>query len=383
MKPAADTHPRTCVPRTPAPPDRPPRQPEHPAGDLPGTTAEPGYTGTFRGRAEEAARVRREIAAYLGACPATDDIVLIADELAANAIIHSRSRGGTFRVRCQLTSGSARIEVEDLGGPWRPRQPGDRPTGWTSSRRSPAKTDGEPRLPGPGGASCGRGCHGDGTSAARRRSQAPARPVRHRRGEHPRPAPAQRVDPGTARRADGVGCRLHRVRRRRPPGRAATPLRLPGNREAGRHLRRPRLAAHHPVRHLRRTAATRIRLPGLRSRTRQPPPARRPGPACSPGGQPVSTRADGATVIVTVSACVILSAGTVRISLTAREGPAPGNLAVQPQRRHQQPRRTRTHRREDRPPGRPTVRCGDLRRGIPARHHRTRPPRTVRRRAGR
>ena len=129
MKPAADTHPRTCVPRTPAPPDRPPRQPEHPAGDLPGTTAEPGYTGTFRGRAEEAARVRREIAAYLGACPATDNIVLIADELAANAIIHSRSRGGTFRVRCQLTSGSARIEVEDLGGPWRPRQPGDRPHG--------------------------------------------------------------------------------------------------------------------------------------------------------------------------------------------------------------------------------------------------------------
>ena len=38
----------------------------------------------------------------------------------------------------------------------------------------------------------------------------------------------------------------------------------------------------------------------------------------------MSTRADGATVIVTVSACVILSAGTVRISLTAREGPAPG-----------------------------------------------------------
>jgi anti-sigma regulatory factor (Ser/Thr protein kinase) len=55
--------------------------------------------------------------------------VLIADELAANAITHTRSRGSTFTVRCQLTPGAARIEVEDLGGPWRPRTPGDRPHG--------------------------------------------------------------------------------------------------------------------------------------------------------------------------------------------------------------------------------------------------------------
>ena len=38
----------------------------------------------------------------------------------------------------------------------------------------------------------------------------------------------------------------------------------------------------------------------------------------------MSTRVDGATVAVTVSACATLSAGTVRISLTARQGPAPG-----------------------------------------------------------
>ena len=62
-------------------------------------------------------------------CPAADDIILIASELAANAIIHTRSRGGTFTVRCQASPGRARIEVEDLGGPWRPRQPGDRPHG--------------------------------------------------------------------------------------------------------------------------------------------------------------------------------------------------------------------------------------------------------------
>jgi anti-sigma regulatory factor (Ser/Thr protein kinase) len=87
------------------------------------------YTGTFHGRAEEVSRVRREVAGYLGRCPVTDDIVFIASELAANAILHTQSRGGTFTVRCQLSPGTARIEVEDLGGPWWPRQTGDRPHG--------------------------------------------------------------------------------------------------------------------------------------------------------------------------------------------------------------------------------------------------------------
>jgi anti-sigma regulatory factor (Ser/Thr protein kinase) len=87
------------------------------------------YAGTFPGQAEEAARVRREIAAYLDNCPVTQDMILIASELAANAILHTRSRGSTLRVRCQLCPRAARVEVEDLGGPWRPRQPSDRPHG--------------------------------------------------------------------------------------------------------------------------------------------------------------------------------------------------------------------------------------------------------------
>jgi anti-sigma regulatory factor (Ser/Thr protein kinase) len=87
------------------------------------------YQGTFGGRAEEAARVRREIATFLNGCPATTDLVLIAHELAANAILHSRSRGGSFAIRCHLTPDDARIEVEDMGGPWRPRDGGDRPHG--------------------------------------------------------------------------------------------------------------------------------------------------------------------------------------------------------------------------------------------------------------
>lgn len=87
------------------------------------------YQGTFRGRAEEASRVRREVAGYLGDCPVTDDMVLIADELAANCIMHTRSRGASFRVRCELSPGAALIEVSDMGGPWRPRKPDDRPHG--------------------------------------------------------------------------------------------------------------------------------------------------------------------------------------------------------------------------------------------------------------
>lgn len=38
----------------------------------------------------------------------------------------------------------------------------------------------------------------------------------------------------------------------------------------------------------------------------------------------MSTRVNGATITVTVSACATLSAGAVHMSLTAREGPIPG-----------------------------------------------------------
>jgi serine/threonine-protein kinase RsbW len=131
MKPATaqapDTNPRTG---TPAQLTRSPDEPEPPVrGDLPDSVTAPGYTGTFGGRTDEAARVRRELAGYLGGCPVTADMILIADELAANAILHSHSRGASFDVRCELTPRAARIEIEDMGGPWRPRTPGDRPHG--------------------------------------------------------------------------------------------------------------------------------------------------------------------------------------------------------------------------------------------------------------
>jgi anti-sigma regulatory factor (Ser/Thr protein kinase) len=53
----------------------------------------------------------------------------IASELAANAVLHSVSAGEFFTVRCQARPGHVWIEVEDLGGPWQPGPPGDRPHG--------------------------------------------------------------------------------------------------------------------------------------------------------------------------------------------------------------------------------------------------------------
>jgi serine/threonine-protein kinase RsbW len=93
------------------------------------TEAATRYQRTFPGRADQVAQVRRDLAAHLNGSPAAADAILIASELAANAIIHTQSRGSTFTVRCHASPGHLRIEAEDPGGPWRQRTPGDRPHG--------------------------------------------------------------------------------------------------------------------------------------------------------------------------------------------------------------------------------------------------------------
>ena len=96
-------------------------------------TAEPvaatRHTGIYPGRADQVRHVRCAVASYLAGCPATDNAVLIASELASNAILHSRSRTEYFTVRAELHPDHVRIEAEDLGGPWRRRQPDERPHG--------------------------------------------------------------------------------------------------------------------------------------------------------------------------------------------------------------------------------------------------------------
>ena len=51
------------------------------------------YAGTFPGEPGQIGRVRAGLREYLGGCPRSDDAVLIASELAANAVLHSRSAG--------------------------------------------------------------------------------------------------------------------------------------------------------------------------------------------------------------------------------------------------------------------------------------------------
>jgi len=87
------------------------------------------YTATFHGEASQVGRVRAELRAWLGDCPAADDVVLIASELSSNAVLHSRSAGEVFTIRAEVLPGCIRIECEDLGGPWLCRQQDGRPHG--------------------------------------------------------------------------------------------------------------------------------------------------------------------------------------------------------------------------------------------------------------
>jgi hypothetical protein len=73
--------------------------------------------------------------------------------------MHTRSRGGSFRVRCELSPGLARIETEDLGGPWRPRKPRDRPHG-LDIVEALTGADGWGTEPATRDAPSGRGCPG-------------------------------------------------------------------------------------------------------------------------------------------------------------------------------------------------------------------------------
>ena len=76
---------------------------------------------TYPGSIEHVSTVRADLRALLADCPAADDVILCASELAANAALHSHSRrpDGTFIVRSAVHPGChVRIEVEDNGGAW-------------------------------------------------------------------------------------------------------------------------------------------------------------------------------------------------------------------------------------------------------------------------
>ncbi len=88
------------------------------------TSFERAYPGT----ASQVRRVRADLTAMVGGFPLADDLVLLASELAANSVLHSRSRepGGRFTVRLYVRPGDyAWLEIEDEGGPWIASEPDD------------------------------------------------------------------------------------------------------------------------------------------------------------------------------------------------------------------------------------------------------------------
>ncbi|MDQ2874415.1 MAG: ATP-binding protein [Actinomycetota bacterium] len=76
----------------------------------------------FPGEAEQVAVLRRWITSLLPDCLARRDLVLVASELAGNAIRHTASgQGGTFAVRVAWGGDTALVAVDDAGGPAEPR----------------------------------------------------------------------------------------------------------------------------------------------------------------------------------------------------------------------------------------------------------------------
>jgi serine/threonine-protein kinase RsbW len=87
----------------------------------------------YPGRPELLRRVRADLGAVLDGCPIADETILVASELAANAVVHSSSRqpGGWFIVRAEVSPGECVwVEVEDQGEVWAGGHPRDgRPHG--------------------------------------------------------------------------------------------------------------------------------------------------------------------------------------------------------------------------------------------------------------
>jgi hypothetical protein len=76
----------------------------------------------FPGEECQLAVLRRWLASLLPDGPARDDLVLVATELASNAICHTASgRGGRFIVEITVCPSAVRVAVTDAGGPARPR----------------------------------------------------------------------------------------------------------------------------------------------------------------------------------------------------------------------------------------------------------------------
>jgi anti-sigma regulatory factor (Ser/Thr protein kinase) len=76
----------------------------------------------LRGEERQLRRLRRWLASVLPDCPARDDVISVATELASNALRHTASgHGGWFAVEITRYRAAVRVLVADQGGPAEPR----------------------------------------------------------------------------------------------------------------------------------------------------------------------------------------------------------------------------------------------------------------------
>ncbi len=79
----------------------------------------------FPGESCQLRAVRQWVASLLPDCPARDDVICVATELAANAVLHTASgRGGHFEVGIAWLDSAVRVTVADSGSPEGPRRAG-------------------------------------------------------------------------------------------------------------------------------------------------------------------------------------------------------------------------------------------------------------------
>jgi len=91
----------------------------------------PGAAGqcwrkSFPGEEWQLSAIRRWLTSLLPECPARDDVILVATELATNAVLHTKSgRGGLFDIEITRSEQVVRVAVADSGSPDSPRAVAD------------------------------------------------------------------------------------------------------------------------------------------------------------------------------------------------------------------------------------------------------------------
>lgn len=101
----------------------------HEGAATPGPTPARRWQRVFPGQEPEIATLRRWITSLLPTCAARDDLVVVATEIATNAIAHTASRGTWFAAELALSPSAVCIAVLDCGGPTEPRPEASGPDG--------------------------------------------------------------------------------------------------------------------------------------------------------------------------------------------------------------------------------------------------------------